>query len=546
MTRAFEYIDGGRSGVVRQSLEGVLRGIRKELGADVALAIHHENARTSRVCVLASSSASDLELPLPNELMVLNPGSLVPRPASGHDLVLRSVVRGFDLELVSALMVPWIHAGGRGWLIVGMMPGAWNGGTLDINTASNYADKLRETHLIAGLRGSARLRQDIVRSARRLAEAEISARSVEEFLHSAVIAARELLDTSACYAALPADDGLTFTFSTLLDVRTSEFRRLRMGPGQGLGGLARGELRAVRSMNYAGDQRLRDAPVHETLNEGFLSAMCVPLMAEGRLIGLLYAANRHLTPFTETDGALLEEFAGYATLGLKHAQVEEHRDVVMRRIERERLASELHDSVVRHLMEIGFESEAGTDASMDPAVKHRFDAIGHAAQSCLETIREHIAEMTTERSDVGARPVEEVLQALRFVGGRKRLRRSFNVQGSAGTRRDLPPDVASAIIRSGQEALQNADLHSGGTRVDVAVIFDEKRVRLRVSDNGSGIPPDSLPRLLDSPGHLGIRHMRAAAQGAGGNLAMDRSEGGGLCVEVTVPLPEGKLPDTGG
>lgn len=546
MTIAFEYIDGGKSQAVRKSLEGVLRGIRKELGADAALAIHQENTQTSRVSVLASSGTLDLDLPLPNELMFVSPGLRTARPASGHDLLLRSVVRGFELELASALMIPWIHAGGRGWLVVGMTPGAWNGGTLDITTASNYADKLRETHLIAGLRGSTRLRQDIIRSARRIAEAEISARSVEDFLHSVVVAARELLGTSACYAALPTDDGRTFTFSTLLDVRTSEFRRLRMGPGQGLGGLARQELRAVRSMNYAGDFRLHDAPVHETLNEGFLSAMCVPLMADGRLIGLLYAANRRLTPFTETDGTLLEEFAGYATLGLRQAQVEEHRDAVMRRLERERLASELHDSVVRHLMEIGFESEAGTDSSADPSVKRRFDTISYAAQSCLETIRDHIAGMTTERPDAGARPVEEVLQALKFVGGRKRLHRSFNIHGAAGVRRAVPPEVASALIRSGQEALQNADLHSGGTRVEVALILDGEQVRLRVSDDGDGMPPDSLPRLLDSPSHLGIRHMRATAHDAGGNLVMDRGEGGGLRVEVTIPLPEGKPSDTGG
>lgn len=543
MTRAFEYIDGGRSQAVRQSLEGVLRGIRGELGADVALAIHQENTQTSRVSVLASSGSLDLDLPLPNELMFLSPGFRMARPASGHDLLLCSAVRSFELEIASALMIPWIHAGGRGWLVVGMTPGAWNGGTLDITTASNYADKLRETHLIAGLRGSTRLRQDIIRSARRIAEAEISARSVEDFLHSVVVAARELLGTSACYAALPTDDGLTFKFSTLLDVRTSEFRRLRMGPGQGLGGLAREELRAVRSMNYAKDFRPHDAPVHETLNEGFLSAMCVPLMAEGRLIGLLYAANRRLTPFTETDGALLEEFAGYATLGLKHAQVEEHRDVVMRRLERERLAGELHDSVVRHLMEIGFESEAG--ATAEPAVRHRFDAISHAAQSCLEKIRNHIAEMTAESPDADSRPVEEVLQALRFAGGRRRLHRSFNVGGDAGGRRGLPPEVASALIRGGQEALQNADLHSGGTRVDVDLTLQGGQATLRITDDGDGIPTDSLTGLLDSPGHLGIRHMRSVAHGAGGSLAMSGGERGGLRVEMRIPLTEDKTPGLG-
>lgn len=545
MTRAFEYIDGGRSRAVRRSLERSLRGIREELGADVALAVHREISGTNTVCILASSLNSGLQLPLPNEPMLVNCDSLPRRPSSANDLVLRSTVRRFYMELVSALVVPWTHVGGYGWLIVGITPRAWNDGSLDVTTATGYAAKLRDTHRVAGLRGSARLRRDIVRSAQRLAESEITSRSVGDFLHSTVIAARELLCTSACYVSLPGDDGLTFTFSTFIDVHTSAFRRLRMGPGQGLGGLARQELRPVRSVNYAGDHRLHDAPVRETMNEGFLSAMCAPLIAEGQLIGLLYAANRNLTPFTETDSALLQEFSGYATLGLKQAQIEEHRHTVMRRQERERLAGELHDSVVRYLMEIGLESEAGAGASADPSAKRHFDAISHAAQSCLELVRERIADMTAIGTDVDARPVEEVLQTLKLTGSRRRLRRSFSVEGDARVQRGLPHNVASALISSGQEALQNADLHSGGTQIDVTLVFEGEQVKLRISDDGRGVNPDALPRLLESPDHLGIRRMRTATQDAGGTLRVGKGEGGGLCVEVVVPLAGSERFDAG-
>lgn len=539
MTTAFEYIDGGRSRAVRRGLERALRGIREDLSADVALAVYRETSGTNAVSVLARCGETGLELPLPNEPILVTPNLLGRYPDTGRDIVLRSALRDFEMELASALIVPWKHAGGYGWLLVGVKPGAWNDGSLDITTAATYATTLRETHLIAGLHGSARLRRDVVRSAQRLAEAEIGSHSVQDFLRSVVIAARELLGTSACYVSLPSEDRLTFLFSTFMDVHTSAFRRLRMGPGQGLGGLAREELRPVRSANYADDYRLHDAPVHETLHEGFLSAMCSPLMAEGQLIGLLYAANRNLTPFTETDAALLQEFSGYATLGLKRTQVEEHRHAVIRRLERERLAGELHDSVVRYLMEIGLESDTVIYGSADPVTRQRFDAISHAAQSCLEMVRERIASMTNASSDAETRPVEEVIQTLKLVGSRGRLPRSFRVEGDPAPHQELPSVVASALINGGQEALQNADLHSGGTRVDVSLVFEAGQVRLRISDDGRGADPASL---LGAPGHLGGQRMRVAAQDAGGSLVVKPGEGGGLSVEVVVPLAAQQSP----
>jgi signal transduction histidine kinase len=531
---AFGYVDGGRSTVVRRSLERLLHEIRERLGADIAL-ILYQGASLGEAYVLAAAADDDGELPLSNEPLLLSSTFATRRPHSRQDLVLVSPVRDYRIELVSALILPWSHRAGRGWLVAGMKPGAWNSGTFDLTIARGYASRLRQAHQLAGLRGTSQLQRDIARAAQRLAEAEIEATDVNGVLQAIAITARELLGTSAAYISLPEPDGQRFAFTTFVNVHTSPFRRLRMGFGQGLGGLAREEQRPIRSLNYAHDERLRDAPVEETLNEGFLSAMATPLMIGNEVIGLVYVANRHLTPFTETDTALLEEFAGYATLGIKHAQAERHRLDVMRRLEQERLAFEIHDSVVRALVEVGFRAETGLNIAEDPRLKQQFEAVGRAAEVCLEKIREQIAQLWSE-SETGERPLGEVVAALKTAHSPRSIPRAFHVEDVV-LERGLAHDVASALVHIGDEALRNADLHSDGSRVEVRLEAGDDEITLLIADDGRGMQAATLSNWVDEPrGHLGLRRMRAAATDVGGSLTIRPNEGGGLCVEARVPL----------
>lgn len=530
---AFAYVDGGRSTVVRRSLEALLCEIRKKLGADIAL-ILYQTASQGEAYALAANGGAEHELPLPNEPFFLSSTFAARRPHSRQDVVLVSSVRDYRIELVSALIVPWSHGAGRGWLVAGMRPGAWNSGTFDLTIAKGFASRLRQAHELAGLRGTGKLQRDIALAAQRLAEAEIEATDVNAVLQAIAITARELLGTSAAYTSLPEPDGQRFAFTTFVNVHTSPFRRLRMGFGQGLGGLAREERRPIRSLNYEHDERLRDAPVEETLNEGFLSAMATPLMIGDDIIGLVYVANRHLTPFTETDTALLEEFAGYATLGIKHAQADRYRLEVMRRLEQERLAFEIHDSVVRALVEVGFRAESGLSIAEDPHLKQQFEAIGRAAEVCLEKIREQIARLWSE-SETGERPLGEVVEALKTARSPRSIPRTFHFDES-GLEHGLAHGVASALVHIGDEALRNADLHSDGTRVEVRLEVGDNEITLLIADDGRGMHAATLSNWFDETrGHVGLRRMRAAAADVGGSLTIRPNDGGGLCVEAKVP-----------
>jgi signal transduction histidine kinase len=526
------FVDGGRSHVVRRSLLPLLEDLTRELRSDVGL-ILYQSSGSAGAYALAASGPDDFELPLPNEPLRVASPLRSWRPSSRNDLTLESIVRPYAVRLATAVVLPWHQDEGRGWVIAGVRDRTLTA-ALDPTRATDFGELVTRVHRNASVRSSKQLRRDLEAAIKRLSMSRIRADEINDTLETILAITRSLLHTDVAYISMPGPDETTFRFTNLLNIRTGPFKRLEMGPGAGLGGLAREELRAVRSLNYAEDPRLRQAPVRETLGEGLNSAMCAPLIGTGNaLIGLLYTANRSLTPFTESDVSLLDEFASFAALNLETAEAEQHRLSVMRRLEQERLAFELHDSLVRDLMEIGFTAEAGLAVAGDAKLRNHLQAIGQTAETCLERVREEITRMAN-RNQFGPASVGEVLEQLRATRSYRIIDRSFTASGNA--RRLLPSRVASALISVGEEAIANAERHSDASRVDVHIDVGNE-VRLKVVDNGGGLSPEVLESSTsEESSHLGLRHMRAVARRMNGSFHISTAEAGGCVVECAIPL----------
>jgi signal transduction histidine kinase len=528
------FVDGGGSRVVRRSLSPLLDDLTRELRSDVGLVLY-QSAGSPGAYVLASSGPADFEHPLPNEPLRVGPALRSWRVSSRRDLALESIVRPYCLRLATAAVLPWHQDEGRGWVIAGLRDRTTSAPKLDPRLASGFGDRITRVHRNASVRSSKQLRHDLELAFKRLSTTRIQSDEIDRTLKAILAITRSLIHTDVAYISMPDADGKTFRFTNLLNIRTGPFKRLEMGPGAGLGGLAREELRAVRSLNYAEDPRLREAPVRETLGEGLNSAMCAPLIGSDKeLIGLLYTANRSLTPFTESDVNLLDEFASYAALSLEAAAAEQHRLAAMRRLEQERLAFELHDSLVRDLMEIGFAAEAGLAVAGDAKLRNHLEAIGETAETCLERVRGEITRMANG-SQFDPASVGEVLERLRATRSYRAIDRSFTAAGNA--RRLLPPSVASALISVGEEAIANAERHSDASRVDVHIEVG-REARLRIVDDGGGVSAEVIEASTsDDSSHLGLRHMRSVTRRLNGSLHISSGETGGCVVECAIPLP---------
>lgn len=91
-------------------------------------------------------------------------------------------------------------------------------------------------------------------------------------------------------------------------------------------------------------------------------------------------------------------------------------------------------------------------------------------------------------------------------------------------------NTASHLYRIAQEAVSNAIRHGRATQVTILLEESDEGVRLRVSDNGAGLP-NPLPRH----GGMGLRTMRDRTGSIGGQLSIHPSLMGGAEVVCSAP-----------
>ena len=86
-----------------------------------------------------------------------------------------------------------------------------------------------------------------------------------------------------------------------------------------------------------------------------------------------------------------------------------------------------------------------------------------------------------------------------------------------GAPRDLHPIVRDELYRISREALRNAFKHARARRIEAEISYGERVFRLRIRDDGEGIPADILEQ--GRPGHYGLPGIRERARQVGAKLS---------------------------
>ncbi|MFJ3980573.1 helix-turn-helix domain-containing protein [Streptomyces fungicidicus] len=169
---------------------------------------------------------------------------------------------------------------------------------------------------------------------RRRREAELSAlfetahdlaglRDLDAVLQAIVQRARSLLGTDVAYLSLndPAR-GDTYMRVTEGSV-AARFQQLRLGMGEGLGGLVAQTARPYVTDDYFRDDRFRHTHSIDTgvQDEGLVAIVGVPLMLGHHVIGVLFAADRRARVFEREQIALLGSFAALAAAAIDTANL---------------------------------------------------------------------------------------------------------------------------------------------------------------------------------------------------------------------------------
>ncbi|KIH97903.1 diguanylate phosphodiesterase [Streptomonospora alba] len=261
------------------------------------------------------------------------------------------------------------------------------------------------------------LRVRTVLADRRRRESELSAlfetandlagmRDLDQVLRAIVDRARNLLGTDTAYLTLrdtAVEDGDTVMRVTSGSV-SARFQQLRLGPGEGLGGLVAETALPYVTANYFADSRFEhtDAIDGGVLDEGLVAILGVPLQLNGRVIGVLFAANRRERPFSHAEVALLGSLATHASIAIDSANLlagtrealEELNEVNQRLTEHSgavERAADAHDRLTDLVLRGGGveEVEAAVSAVLGGAVTV-YDASVHAERLAAPALAEAV------------------------------------------------------------------------------------------------------------------------------------------------------------
>lgn len=290
-------------------------------------------------------------------------------------------------------------------------------------------------------------------------------------------------------------------------------------------------------------------PLHEYHRRPEWDAFAsIPITVRQSVIGIL---NVFVAPGKEIDREALNfllSMAEQAGLAIDYAFLLEQERNAAHREERQRLARDLHDSVVQKVFSMGMLAQTLTilterdRAGALPRIRELTTDLESITSSVLSDLRGLVAQLRP--SAVGAVGLREALANLEATTHRQTGVTFHSDIGEVAD--EVFEDFAEDLYQVVAEAVHNAVKHSSAERITVSIDLDDLgRIQLHVRDDGGGL----INSAKGSPAQLregdGLSFMRQRVERWGGQLTVDFEFGGvGTLVHAELPL-QGHRPSPG-
>lgn len=193
--------------------------------------------------------------------------------------------------------------------------------------------------------------------------------------------------------------------------------------------------------------------------------------------------------------------------------------------ERARIGRELHDDINQRLAMLALELEQLQDNY--PEVRSR-----------VQELRKETAEISNDVQALSHELHSSKLEYLGVVAGMKSWckefseRQSMEIDFKTEVSSTLPLEVGLSLFRVIQEALHNAQKHSGVKRIELQLREDSGEIHLVVSDLGRGF---DLETAMQGRG-LGLTSMGERVRLMNGTISIESKPMCGTTIHVRVPL----------
>jgi signal transduction histidine kinase len=254
-----------------------------------------------------------------------------------------------------------------------------------------------------------------------------------------------------------------------------------------------------------------------------------PIRVRGAVFGNLYLTDKRSAPaFSAEDEAGVVALAAVAGSAIANVEMaRQARELSVSR-ERDRIARDLHDTVIQNLYATGLGLQAAVREGVDP--EDARTRVGRAIESIDATVKEirarifELQDTPTAQRGVRSRLLAVAEEMADLLGFPARIRLDGPLDTALGAEHT---DQLVPVLR---ETLTNVAKHARASSVTVRIELADSWVELEVVDDGVGLPSTS------SGAGMGLRNLRERATLLGGEVTFASAPGGGTRVLWRVPL----------
>jgi predicted ATPase/signal transduction histidine kinase len=311
---------------------------------------------------------------------------------------------------------------------------------------------------------------------------------------------------------------------------------------------------------------LRDASVEgefqnapEVQMLGLRSVLCLPLIKQTRLLGVLYLENRLSEGIFTTEKSIMTELlTSQAAISIENArlldetrhaylQLQENREHMMQMEKLSALgtlvggvAHEINNPLMGVMNFVEFAESKATD----PKTREVLGRAMHEIERIKTIVRNMLIYVRTKSNSTGTCQIHDtVIQTLSLLEGEFK---KSNIHIHTELPDNLPLIMCDAdslqqvlinLLLNAKDALSGCE----SPRIDIIASQNNSMLELIVRDNGSGIPDAILTRIFDPffttkpPGKgtgLGLSVSHRLIGEAGGNLIAYNNETNGCCMKL--------------
>jgi signal transduction histidine kinase len=257
------------------------------------------------------------------------------------------------------------------------------------------------------------------------------------------------------------------------------------------------------------------------------SFLGVPIKVRDEVYGNLYLTDKiGWSEFTSDDEALVGALALAAGIAIENTRLHQRVQEVAVFDERDRLARDLHDTVIQRLFAIGLTLQSIAGTATAPGADRLRQTIADIDDT-IRQVRTTIFELGLDNTSRGPRAsvlglVDELTPVVGF---------EVNTSISGPIDATLSDEIVEHLLATLREALTNIGRHAHASRASVMLSVGSKNCRLQILDNGHGIDHGEGP----GGGH-GLVNMKRRAEKLNGSFEVETPDAGGTLLIWQVPV----------